>query len=393
MMRKDYIAEARNVTKIYGKNKAEAAKMMSEGSDKDEVYRKTGAAVALWDVSFKVKRKEIFVIIGLSGSGKSTVIRCFNQLLKPTSGTILFEGLNIEKLSGKELLDLRRKKISMVFQNFGLLTHRSVTDNVAYGLEVRGVPKRERIEKTEKFIKMVGLEGWGDKPISSLSGGMKQRVGIARALVNSPDMLLMDEPFSALDPLVRREMQFELLSIQRKLEKTIIFITHDINEAFKLGDRVAIMHNGRIVQSGTPEEMSSNPADDYVREFIEGADMSMVLRVKHVMFKPSCIVRQNVSPASAIMEMRENKVSSAYAVGEDMKFMGVVTLDDAIRAGREKLPLFSVLTGGVPVTGENALIKDIIPKAAQARFPIAVVGNRGKLKGIVSRASVLSSLG
>lgn len=300
-MREDYIAEARNVTKIYGKNKAEAAKMMSEGSDKDEVYRKTGAAVALWDVSFKVKRKEIFVIIGLSGSGKSTVIRCFNQLLKPTSGTILFEGLNIEKLSGKELLDLRRKKISMVFQNFGLLTHRSVTDNVAYGLEVRGVPKRERIEKTEKFIKMVGLEGWGDKPISSLSGGMKQRVGIARALVNSPDMLLMDEPFSALDPLVRREMQFELLSIQRKLEKTIIFITHDINEAFKLGDRVAIMHNGRIVQSGTPEEMSSNPADDYVREFIEGADMSMVLRVKHVMFKPSCIVRQNVSPASAIM--------------------------------------------------------------------------------------------
>lgn len=175
MMREDYIAEARNVTKIYGKNKAEAAKMMSEGSDKDEVYRKTGAAVALWDVSFKVKRKEIFVIIGLSGSGKSTVIRCFNQLLKPTSGTILFEGLNIEKLSGKELLDLRRKKISMVFQNFGLLTHRSVTDNVAYGLEVRGVPKRERIEKTEKFIKMVGLEGWGDKPISSLSGGMKQR--------------------------------------------------------------------------------------------------------------------------------------------------------------------------------------------------------------------------
>lgn len=392
MINEDYIAEAKNVVKIYGKNKSEAAKLMTAGLDKDEVYRKTGAAVALWDVSFKVRRKEIFVIIGLSGSGKSTIIRCFNQLLKPTSGTILFEGQNIEKLKGKELLNLRRKKVSMVFQNFGLLTHRSVIDNVAYGLEVRGIPKNERFEKAQDFIKMVGLEGWEDKPISTLSGGMKQRVGIARALVNSPDMLLMDEPFSALDPLVRREMQFELLSIQRKLEKTIIFITHDINEAFKLGDRVAIMHNGRIIQSGTPEEMSTNPADDYVRTFIEGADMSMVLRVKHVMFKPPCIVRENVSPANAVMEMRENQVSSAYAVGDDMKFMGVVTLDDAIRARQEKLPLFSVLTKNIPMTGEEVLIKDIIQKAADARFPIAVVGDRGKLKGIVSRASVLSSL-
>ena len=392
MINEDYIAEARNVVKIYGKNKAEAAKMMSEGLDKDEVYRKTGAAVALWDVSFKVRRKEIFVIIGLSGSGKSTIIRCFNQLLKPTSGTILFEGQNIEKLKGNELLNLRRDKVSMVFQNFGLLTHRNVIDNVAYGLEVRGIPKNERFEKAQNFIKMVGLEGWEDKPIATLSGGMKQRVGIARALVNSPDMLLMDEPFSALDPLVRREMQFELLSIQRKLEKTIIFITHDINEAFKLGDRVAIMHNGRIIQSGTPEEMSTKPADDYVRNFIEGADMSMVLRVKHVMFRPQCIVRENVSPANAVMEMRENQVSSAYAVGDDMKFMGVVTLDDAIRARQEKLPLFSVLTKNIPVTGEEVLLKDIIQKAADARFPIAVVGDRGKLKGIVSRASVLSSL-
>jgi glycine betaine/proline transport system ATP-binding protein len=392
MINEDYIAEARNVVKIYGKNKAEATKMMTEGLDKDEVYRKTGAAVALWDVSFKVRRKEIFVIIGLSGSGKSTIIRCFNQLLKPTSGTILFEGQNVEKLKGKELLSLRRDKVSMVFQNFGLLTHRSVIDNVAYGLEVRGIPKSERFEKAQDFIKMVGLEGWEDKPIATLSGGMKQRVGIARALVNSPDMLLMDEPFSALDPLVRREMQFELLSIQRKLEKTIIFITHDINEAFKLGDRVAIMHNGRIIQSGTPEEMSTNPADDYVRNFIEGADMSMVLRVKHVMFRPQCIVRENVSPANAVMEMRENQVSSAYAVGDDMKFMGVVTLDDAIRARQEKLPLFSVLTKNIPVTGEEVLLKDIIQKAADARFPIAVVGERGKLKGIVSRASVLSSL-
>lgn len=391
-MNNNYIVEAKNITKIYGKNKAEATKMMLNGSGKDEVYKKTGATVALWDVSLKVKKKEIFVIIGLSGSGKSTIIRCFNQILKPTSGTILFEGQNVEKLKGKNLLNFRRKRISMVFQNFGLLTHRNVIDNVAYGLEVRGVQKKERLLEAEKFIKMVGLEGWEEQQISSLSGGMKQRVGIARALVNSPDVLLMDEPFSALDPLVRKEMQFELLSLQRKLEKTIIFITHDINEAFKLGDRVAIMHNGVIVQSGTPEEMSTSPANDYVKNFIEGADMSSVLKVKHVMFTPLCIVRENVSAANAVMEMRENQVSSAYAVADDMKFMGIITLDNAIRARKEKIPLFSLLTEGIPVTGEEIYLKDIIPKAVEAKFPIAVVGDGGKLKGIVSRASVLSSL-
>lgn len=392
MINSDYIVEAKNIVKIYGANRAEAAKMMSAGYDKDTVYRKTGAAVALWNVSFKVRKKEIFVIIGLSGSGKSTLIRCFNQLLKPTSGTIEFEGQNIEKLKGADLLNLRRRKISMVFQNFGLLTHRNVIDNVAYGLEVRGVPRKERMEKAEELIKMVGLEGWGDKPISSLSGGMKQRVGIARALVNSPDVLLMDEPFSALDPLVRREMQFELLSIHRRLEKTIIFITHDINEAFKLGDTVAIMHDGQIVQSGTPEEMSMNPANDYVRQFIEGADKSRVLKVKHIMLAPSCLVRKNESPANAIMEMRANQVSSAFVVDDGMYLLGLLTLDDAIKANREKLSVASVLTKDIPVTGEELFINEIISKAAQARFPIAVVGERGRLKGIVSRAAILSSL-
>ena len=391
-MNENYIAEARNVVKIFGKNKSEAEKMMKKGLGKDEVYKKTGATVALWDINMKIKKKEIFVIIGLSGSGKSTMIRMFNQILKPTSGEIIVEGQNVEKLKGKELRNLRRKKVSMVFQNFGLLTHRNVIDNVAYGLEVRGVPKKERLKEAEKFITMVGLEGLGDQQISSLSGGMKQRVGIARALLNSPDVLLMDEPFSALDPLVRKEMQFELLSIQRKLEKTIIFITHDINEAFKLGDRVAIMHDGVVVQSGTPEEMSTNPVNDYVREFVEGADMSMVLKVKNVMFTPLCMVRENVSAANAVREMRENQVSSAYAIAEDMTFLGIITLDNAIKARQEKLPLFSLLTKGIPVTGEEILLKDVMSKAVEAKFPIAVVGDRGKLKGIVSRASVLSSL-
>ncbi|MCC8178670.1 MAG: ATP-binding cassette domain-containing protein, partial [Cloacibacillus sp.] len=230
--------------------------------------------------------RRAFVIIGLSGSGKSTLVRCFNQLLRPTSGHVLFEGREIDSMKKKELLEFRRDKGSMVFQHFGLFTHRSVMDNVAYGLEVRGIPPEERHAKALEFIRMVGLDGWEGKAISSLSGGMKQRVGIARALANDPEVLLMDEPFSALDPIVRREIQFEFLQILRKLNKTVLFITHDIDEAFKLGDTVAIMRDGRIIQVDTPEEMSANPADDYVRSFIEGADRSQVLTAKNIMTVP-----------------------------------------------------------------------------------------------------------
>ncbi len=281
------IIEVSHVSKLYGLNKKDAAKLMNEGSEKDEVYKKTGVTVALWDVSFKIKRGEIFAIIGLSGSGKSTLVRCFNQLLKPTSGKILFEGKEIESFNKKELLEFRRNKISMVFQNFGLMSHRNVMDNVAYGLEVKGVSKEERQKRAVEITKLVGLEGWEYKPIDSLSGGMKQRVGLARALASDPEVLLMDEPFSALDPLVRKDMQFELLSLQRKLEKTVIFITHDINEAFKLGDTVAIMRDGKVIQIDTPENMSAHPADGYVKKFIDSADKTKVLSVKHIMITPS----------------------------------------------------------------------------------------------------------
>lgn len=265
--------KASHVTKIYGDSKA-AEQMMRQGSDKSAVYKETGSTVALWDVNFQVKRGEIFVIIGLSGSGKSTVIRCFNQLLKPTSGHVCVDGRRVDAIGGRELLDFRRNKVSMVFQNFGLFTHRTVIENVAYGPEVRGIGKAEREEKAMEFIRMVGLEGWERKSIACLSGGMKQRVGIARALASNPDVLLMDEPFSALDPLVRRGMQSELLSIQQKLNKTILFITHDMDEAFKLGNTLAIMRDGKVVQIDTPEAMARNPADDYVRQFIESAEAS-----------------------------------------------------------------------------------------------------------------------
>lgn len=388
----DNIIEVKNISKLYGINKKEASRMMKEGSNKDDVYKKTGVTVALWDVSFEVKKGEIFVIIGLSGSGKSTLVRCFNQLLKPTSGDIIFEGKNIETFNKSELLEYRRNKISMVFQNFGLMSHRNVMDNVAYGLEVKGTAKDERQKRALEMTRLVGLEGWEHKSIESLSGGMKQRVGLARALASNPEVLLMDEPFSALDPLVRRDMHFELLSIQRKLGKTVIFITHDINEAFKLGDKVAIMKDGKIVQIDTPENMSTNPVDDYVKKFIDSADKTKVLSVKNIMITPSCLVRENDSLKNAIREMQQNSVSTAYAVDSRMVYKGIVSIDDALRAGKENLKLFDVINKDVMTTSEDTLLSEILPMAAEAKYPIAVLNGGGVLKGIVTKTSVLSSL-
>ena len=386
------LLEARGVTKIYGRNKSLAAKMMREGSDKNTVFRKTGATVALWDVSFKVREGEVFVIIGLSGSGKSTIIRCFNQLLRVSSGSVCYDGQNVSEMDRKTLLSLRRNKISMVFQNFGLFTHRTVIDNVAYGLEVKGVSKAEREEKARELISMVGLEGHEDKPISSLSGGMKQRVGIARALSNDPEVLLMDEPFSALDPLVRKDMQFELLSIQRKLGKTILFITHDINEAFKLGDTVAIMKDGKVIQIDTPEEMSSSPADEYVSQFIESADKSQVLTAKHVMVTPFCLAREKDSPANTIREMRQSGVSSVYVVDGKMHLVGILSIDEAVMARDGKLPISQFIEREVVTVGMDELVSEIMPLSAESKYPIAVVDGEMVLKGIISKASVIASI-
>ena len=389
--KREYIIQVEHLTKLYGVNKSDAAKMMEEGKSKDEVYKETGVTVALWDVSFKVKRGEIFVIIGLSGSGKSTVIRTLNMLNKPTSGNIIFEDSKIDTFGKKDLDEYRREKISMVFQNFGLMSHRDVLGNVVYGLEVKGVPRVERERKAIEMIEMVGLKGQEHTQISSLSGGMKQRVGIARALANDPEVLLMDEPFSALDPLVRKDMQFELLSLQRKLEKTVVFITHDINEAFKLGDRVAIMRDGRLIQVGTPEEMSANPADDYVREFINSADKTKVLCAKNIMLTP-CMVRDIDTPQYAIREMRSSGVSSAYVVGSHMKFLGIVGISTAISAAKEGRHLKDIYETDVETTAEDTIVSDILPVAAEAKYPIAVLSADGSLVGIVSKASVLSSL-
>lgn len=390
--KEDYIIQVSHLTKLYGStNRTEAIKMMKEGKKKDEVFATTGVTAALWDVSFKVKRGEIFVIIGLSGSGKSTVIRTLNLLNKPTGGHIIFGESDLGTFSKTDVNEYRRDKISMVFQSFGLMSHRDVLGNVVYGLEVKGVPRVERERKAMSMIDMVGLKGHEHSMIGSLSGGMKQRVGIARALANDPEVLLMDEPFSALDPLVRKDMQFELLSLQRKLEKTVVFITHDINEAFKLGDTVAIMRDGRLIQVGTPEEMSANPADEYVKEFIDSADKTKVLSAKHVMSTP-CVVREIDTPEHALREMKNSGVSTAYVVGRHMKFLGIVGIDAAIRARKSEIPLSEVYERDVETTTEDTYISEILPIAAEAKYPIAVVDDSYCLLGIVTKASVLSSL-
>jgi glycine betaine/proline transport system ATP-binding protein len=410
MEQKDTIIRVEHVSKLYGPNKSEAAKMMEAGSNKDEVYKKTGCTVALWDVNLEIPKGKIFVIIGLSGSGKSTIVRCFNQLNRPTSGRVIFEGRDLEEMNKKELLDFRRHKISMVFQSFGLMSHRDVLGNIVYGLEVRekghslplpiwdlfggkeSAKRAAREKKGMEVISMVGLEGWEHQSCEQLSGGMRQRVGIARALATDPEVLLMDEPFSALDPLVRRDMQFELLQIQRKLQKTVIFITHDIDEAFKLGDTVAIMRDGKVVQVDTPEQMSAHPADDYVKEFIGSADKSKVLTVRNIMITPSSITRLTDGPAHAILEMRKNALSTVYVVDDQLRLAGILTIQDAIRAQKEGLSISQVVRKDVQTTAPEVLVADIMPVAAEATYPIAVVDPDGQLKGIVTKASVLSSL-
>lgn len=388
----EIIMRASHVSKLYGLNRQEAAKLMEAGLDKGEVHRKTGVTVALWDVNLEIPRGRIFVIIGLSGSGKSTLVRCFNRLNRPTSGQIFFEGRDLMEFNQQELLEFRRSKISMVFQSFGLMSHRDVLGNVAYGLEVKGIGREERERRAMEVIHLVGLDGWERQSCASLSGGMRQRVGIARALANDPEVLLMDEPFSALDPLVRQDMQFELLQIQRKLGKTVVFITHDIDEAFKLGDVVAIMKDGRLIQVDTPEEMSAHPADEYVRAFIGTADKSKVITARNIMIVPTALIKTNDSVEHAIRVMSKNALSTVYVVDEELRLEGILTIGDAVRARQEGTPLRQVLRTGLPTVSPDTLVSDLMPTAAETPYPIAVVDEDRQLKGIVTKASVLSCL-
>jgi glycine betaine/proline transport system ATP-binding protein len=380
-----------NLSKIFGARPRKILEELDEGFNKQAVMKETQHVIGVHGASFEVEAGEIFVIIGLSGSGKSTLIRCLNMLNKPTGGHIVVDGEDITQYDQQQLREFRRHKISMVFQNFALLSHKNVLDNVLFGLKIRGEDKQKAQAKAQEMIEMVGLAGYENEPITSLSGGMKQRVGLARALANDPEILLMDEAFSALDPIVRRDMQFELLKLQKQLQKTIVFITHDIQEAFKIGDHVAIMKDSRIVQIGTPEEILSDPADEYVEKFITGVDKTQVLTVRSIMTTPSCLIHQKDGPRLALQEMRVNGVSSAFVTNYQLEPVGLVTLQDALRASQERLPLKDIIKTDIEQVDAGTIVSELVPIAVQSQYPIAVVDNN-RLVGIVTRAAILANL-
>ncbi len=349
--------------------------------------------MAIHDVSFEVQQGEIFVIMGLSGSGKSTVLRCLNRLIEPTSGSVSVDGVDVTRANRHELLEVRRKKIAMVFQNFGLLPHRTILRNVEYGLEVQGVDKAIRREKALGALELVGLKGYEDKLPRELSGGMQQRVGLARALATDAEVLLMDEAFSALDPLIRKQMQDELLELQAKMNRTVVFITHDLDEALKLGGRIAIMKDGELVQLGTPEEILTRPANDYVRAFVESVDRSKVITAGSIMRRPEVVIMPKDGPAHAVKRMRETGSSTVFVVDGQRKLRGIVRIDDALKVMKEgKHTLDEIIVHDVPTTSADTPIAQLVPVAAGTPIPISVLGPDGNFVGIVSRASILAGI-
>jgi glycine betaine/proline transport system ATP-binding protein len=385
--------EVKNLYKIFGSKPKLALKRLKEGWTKEKILKTTGQTVGVNNASFTVDEGEFFVIMGLSGSGKSTLIRCLNLLNRPTAGEILIDGEDIVKYDRQQLREFRQNKVAMVFQNFGLFTHRTVLGNVEYGLEIRNIHKDKRKQIALEALESVGLKGWEDKMPTELSGGMQQRVGLARALANNPDILLMDEPFSALDPLIRRDMQVELLEIQSKLKKTIIFITHDINEAFKLGDRVAVMKDGKIVQQGTPEEILNNPSNEYIEDFVKSIDRTKVIQAKNIMKRPNALVSIKDGVRVAIREMQTNHISSVFVVGENMQLEGIVTIDDCVEAIKNKQSsLKALLRHDYYKTTEDEYIENLLENATKSRYPIVVVNDENKLLGIIVRTSILSGL-
>lgn len=382
--------EIKQLTKIFGKKRKAALELVKQNMNKDEILKKTGSTVGVYDINLEINDGEIFVIMGLSGSGKSTLIRLLNRLSEPTAGQLIIDGQDITKLNKKELLDIRRRKMSMVFQNFALFPHRTILENTEYGLEIQDVPKDERRKRAEKALDNAKLLAFKDQYPDQLSGGMQQRVGLARALTNDPDILLMDEAFSALDPMVRREMQDELLDLQATVQKTIIFITHDLDEALRIGDRIAIMKDGKLVQVGTGEEILTNPENDYVRTFTEGVDRAKVLVAENIMipaFTTNIVVD---GPTVALRRMQEEEVSGLVAIDRNRQFQGYLSADAAVRARKEKLPLSDVIAEMPQITSDT-LISDILPIIYDATTPVAVVDD-GRLRGVVIRGLVLEAL-
>jgi glycine betaine/proline transport system ATP-binding protein len=386
------VIEVKGLSKVFGKNVKDSLKLLDEGKTKEEILQVTGDTVGVNRASFEVNQGEIFVIMGLSGSGKSTLIRLINRLIEPTEGSVMIDGEDLAQMDKNDLRRVRREKLSMVFQNFGLFPFRTILENAEYGLEVQGIPKEERAKKAKEALEMVGLGNYVDQYPNQLSGGMQQRVGLARALANDPEVLLMDEAFSALDPLIRKDMQDELLELQDSMHKTIIFITHDLDEALRIGDRIALMKDGSIVQVGTPEEILTNPANEYVERFVEDVDRSKVLTAAHIMHRPETVNIEKHGPRVALERMREEGLSSIYVVDGHRNLKGYVTADDASDARKKDIKdLNEILRTDVPKVPLDKPMQEIIEIIYDTPVPIAVVDGE-KLKGIIIRGSFLAAL-
>jgi glycine betaine/proline transport system ATP-binding protein len=385
--------QARNIYKVFGRGAERAVERLKQGATREEL-RDDGLTAAVIDASFEVTPAEIFVVMGLSGSGKSTLIRTVNGLLEPTAGDMIVGGNDITTLNPKELRAVRREKVSMVFQHFALFPHRTVGENAAYGLRVQGVDRQEREKRAIEALSMVGLGGWEDSLPGQLSGGMRQRVGLARALAAGTDIMLMDEAFSALDPLIRREMQDQLIELQSQLGKTILFITHDLNEAMRLGDRIAMMRDGRIVQIGTAEQILNDPANDYVAQFVADVDRTRVLTASSVMEPPAAVLGAEQGPRAAHRLMREHQLDELFVVRRDRTLRGVVLesdVADAVRAGQDTLD--GLIRTDFPTVAPDTAVADLFLDAAEREIPLPVVAENGRLLGVIATVTLLNALG
>ncbi|QBI20190.1 glycine betaine/L-proline ABC transporter ATP-binding protein [Egibacter rhizosphaerae] len=384
---------ANGLFKVFGSHPERAVEPLQAGEDRDEVYERTGQFAAVVDATFTVEPGQLFVVMGLSGSGKSTLVRMVNRLLDATAGTCEIDGTDIASLNDHDLRDLRSRRISMVFQSFALFPHRTVLENVGYGLEVRRIDREERDRRANEALEMVGLEGWGERKPHQLSGGMRQRVGLARALATDADIMLMDEPFSALDPLIRRDIQGQLLELQSTLQKTIIFITHDLNEAMRLGDRIAVMKAGAIVQNDEPEKILNNPANDYVADFIQDVDRSRILTAGTVAVDPIETLSPRHGPKVGMLQLRERQAQGLYVVDHGRKLVGAVRDQDlAEAANRGDATLEGVVHTEYEVVSPDTALSDVLEIAANQELPVAVVDDAGELVGVLPRALLLSSL-
>ncbi|MGB1278706.1 MAG: glycine betaine/L-proline ABC transporter ATP-binding protein ProV [Vibrio cyclitrophicus] len=391
----DPILEVKGLYKVFGEDTDRAFTMINQGADKDKVFEETGLTIGVNDVSLSIQEGEIFVIMGLSGSGKSTLVRLLNRLIEPTKGNVLLRGKDIAHISEDELREVRRNNISMVFQNFALMPHMTVIENAAFGLELAGVELSKRKQSAFEALERVGLGPYSESYPDELSGGMKQRVGLARALACDPDILLMDEAFSALDPLIRTEMQDELIRLQNDDKRTIVFISHDLDEAMRIGDRIAIMQNGEVVQVGTPDEILNNPANDYVEAFFRGVNVASVLTVKDIARKkPAAVFKKSEhdGPASALQILMDNDREYGIVIDKSSLYSGIVSVDSLRQAHKENKSLVSAQLDDGLTLSPDLPINDVLGLVGGVPYSVPVVDEQGNYFGVVTKSRLLQTL-